>query len=269
MSTLAIDPPTTGRYISPGRTIRHGLTLAGRSIVKIKKNPEVLIDVTLQPILFLVLFVFLFGGAISGNWHTYLETLVPGVMAQGTIMASVGTGIALGTDITKGVFDRFRSLPIARSAPLIGAVIGDSVRFLTATSVTLIFATILGFRIHTSPVALVVAIVIMLLAGLALCWVGVFVCMLVRSPQTAQGVLIAVLLPLSFGSNVFVPAATLPGFLHTWADISPVSKVADLARGLLIGGPVAGPLLASIAWLVGIVAVFFPLAMVFYRRRMA
>src|SRR6201999_698644 len=104
-------------------------------------------DVTLQPILFLVLFVFLFGGAISGDWHTYLETLVPGIMAQGTLMASVGTGIARGTNIPKGVFDRFRSLPIARSAPLIGAVVGDSVRFLTATVVTLVFATILGFRI--------------------------------------------------------------------------------------------------------------------------
>jgi oleandomycin transport system permease protein len=184
-------------------------------------------------------------------------------------MASVGTGIALGTDITKGVFDRFRSLPIARSAPLIGAVIGDSVRFLTATVVTLVFAMILGFRIHTSPLALVVALVIMLLAGLALCWIGVFVSMLVRSPQSAQGVLVAFILPLSFGSNVFVPAGTLPGFLHTWATISPVSQLADMSRGLLIGGPVAGPLLASIAWLAGIVAVFFPLAMVFYRRRMA
>jgi oleandomycin transport system permease protein len=266
MTTLAATP---ARHIGPARTIRHGLTLAGRSIGKIRKNPEVLIDVTLQPILFLVLFVFLFGGAISGDWHTYLETLVPGIMAQGTLMASVGTGIALGTDITKGVFDRFRSLPIARSAPLIGAVVGDSVRFLTATVVTLVFAMILGFRVHTSPFALLVAVVIMLAAGLGLCWIGVFVSMLVRSPQTAQGVLVAFILPLSFGSNVFVPSATLPGFLHTWADISPVSKLADMSRGLLLGGPVAGPLLASLAWLIGIVAVFFPLAMVCYQRRVA
>ncbi|HEX3650955.1 MAG TPA: ABC transporter permease [Pseudonocardiaceae bacterium] len=270
MTELALEPSAAAhRYVSPARTIRHGLTLAGRSIVKIRKNPEVLLDVTIQPILFLVLFVFLFGGAISGDWHTYLQTLVPGILAQGTLMASVGTGIALGTDITKGVFDRFRSLPIARSAPLIGAVIGDSVRFLTATAVTLIFAVIIGFRIHTSPLALVVAIVIMLLAGLALCWIGVFVSMLVRSPQSAQGVLVAFILPLSFGSNVFVPSGSLPGFLHTWATISPVSQLANMSRGLLIGGPVAGPLLASIAWLAGIVAVFFPLAMVFYRRRMA
>jgi oleandomycin transport system permease protein len=215
------------------------------------------------------MFVFLFGGAISGDWHAYLETLVPGLLGQSALLASSGTGIALGTDITKGVFDRFRSLPIARSAPLIGAVIGDSVRFLTATAVSLAFAAILGFRIHTSIPALLLAVVVMLAAGLAVCWVGVFVCMLIGKPQTAQGLLVAVLLPLSFGSNVFVPARTLPGFLRTWATISPVSQLADVARGLLIGGPVAGPLLASIAWLVGIVAVFFPLAMVCYRRRMA
>jgi oleandomycin transport system permease protein len=266
--TTALAIPVA-RHIGPARTFRHGLTLAGRSIVKIKKSPAVLLDVTIQPILFLTLFVFLFGGAIGGNWHTYLETLVPGIMAQGTLMASVGTGVALGTDITKGVFDRFRSLPIARSAPLIGAVIGDSVRFVTTTVVLLAYAMILGFRIHTSIPALVLAVVIMVLAGLALCWIGVFVSMLVRSTQTAQGVLVAFLLPLSFGSNVFVPAGSLPGFLHTWATISPVSKLADLSRGLLTGGPVAGPLLTSVAWLVGIVAVFFPLAMVFYRRRVA
>jgi oleandomycin transport system permease protein len=271
MTTLDIAAPSAAprRYIGPARTLRHGLTLASRSIVRIRKNPEVLLDVTLQPILFLTMFVFLFGGAISGNWHTYLEGLVPGMMAQTTLMASVGTGIALSTDITKGVFDRFRSLPIARSAPLIGAVIGDSVRMLTATAVLLVFATILGFRVHTSPMALVVAVVVMLLAGLALCWVGVFVSMLVRAPQTAQGVLVAFILPLSFGSNVFVPAGSLPGFLHTWASISPVSKLADTTRGLLIGGPVAQPLLLSVAWLVGIVAVFFPLALAFYHRRVA
>ncbi|HVV21075.1 MAG TPA: ABC transporter permease [Pseudonocardiaceae bacterium] len=266
MTTLAIDVP---RRMSPARTLRHGLTLAGRAIVRIRKNPEVLIDVTLQPILFLVMFVFLFGGAISGNWHTYLETLVPGMLAQSTLLASVGTGSALSTDITKGVFDRFRSLPIARSAPLIGAVIGDTVRLLTANAVLLIFATILGFRVHTSIFGLLLAIVVMVLCGFALCWIGVFVAMLVTSPTAAQGVMVAFMLPLTFGSNVFVPAATMPGFLRTWASISPVSKMADAARGLILGGPVAGPMLAAMAWLVGIVLVFFPLAMRFYHRKVA
>lgn len=267
MTTIAVPAPA--RRIGPARTVRHGLTLARRSIVRIRKNPEILLDVTLQPILFLVLFVFLFGGAITGNWHLYLQTLVPGMLAQNTLMAGVGTGIALSTDITKGVFDRFRSLPIARSAPLIGAVLGDAVRFLTAEAVLLVFATILGFRIHTSPIALLGTVVLMLLAGLALCWIGVFVSMLIRSPQAAQGVLVAFVLPLSFGSNVFVPARTLPGFLHTWATISPISQLSDAARGLMLGGPVAGPVLASLAWLVGVVAVFFPLALYAYRRRVA
>jgi oleandomycin transport system permease protein len=270
MTTIDIAAvPVGARRISPIRTVRHGLTLAGRSIMRIRKNPDTLLDVTVQPILFLLMFVFLFGGAIAGNWHTYLQTLVPGMMAQNTLFASMGTGTALATDIKKGVFDRFRSLPIARSAPLIGAVLGDAVRFITALAVLLVFATALGFRLHTGIGPLLLAVLIMLLAGLALCWIGVFMAMLVRNPQVAQGVMVAVILPLSFGSNVFVPAGTLPGFLRTLATDSPVSQLVDVVRGLLLGGPIGGPLLASGIWLVGIVAVFFPLAMVFYRRKMA
>jgi oleandomycin transport system permease protein len=272
MTTLDMPahlPAVGPRRISPARAFRHGLTLAGRSAMRIRKNPETLVDVTVQPILFLVMFVFLFGGAIGGDWRVYMESLVPGMMAQNSLFASVGTGIALGTDITKGVFDRFRTLPIARSAPLIGAVIGDLFRFVTGLAVLLIFATILGFRIHTDVGSLAVAIVIMLLAGLALCWIGVFVAMLMKTPQAAQGVMFAFILPLSFGSNVFVPSNTMPGFLRVLSNYSPLSKLAEVSRGLLLGGPVAGPLLATVAWLVGIVVVFFPLAMHFYRRRVA
>jgi oleandomycin transport system permease protein len=270
MTTLDTTVLATGpRRIGPARALRHGLTLAGRAALRIRKNPETLIDVTVQPILFLVMFVFLFGGAISGDWRVYLETLVPGVMAQNTLFASVGTGIALSTDITKGVFDRFRTLPIARSAPLIGAVVGDVIRFVTALAVLLVFASILGFRIHTNAASLVLVVLIMLAAGLVLCWIGVFVAMLMKTPQAAQGVMFAFILPLSFGSNVFVPANTLPGFLRVFADYSPLSKLAEVSRGLLLGGPVGTPLLVSVAWLVGIVAVFFPLAMHFYHRRVA
>ena len=268
MTTLTATMPAPHRVINPARALRHSLSLAGRSIIRIRKNPANLLDVTLQPILFLVMFVFLFGGAISGNWHTYLQTLVPGLMVQNTLFASMGTGNALSTDISKGVFDRFRSLPIARSAPLVGAVLGDAVRFVVAMIVLLGFAMILGFRVHTNPMFAVLAVLLMIVAGLALCWLGVWVGMLLSSPTAAQGVMVAVMMPLTFGSNVFVPSSTMPGWLQTWTTISPVSKLVDVARGLMSGGPIAAPLLAAAIWLLAFTAVFFPLAMAAYRRRM-
>ncbi|HEY2694922.1 MAG TPA: ABC transporter permease [Pseudonocardiaceae bacterium] len=269
MTTLTATMPAPRRVINPARAMRHSLSLAGRSIIRIRKNPENLLDVTIQPILFLVMFVFLFGGAISGNWHVYLQTLVPGLMVQNTLFASMGTGYSLSNDISKGVFDRFRSLPIARSAPLVGAVIGDAVRFVVAMVILLGFAMILGFRVHTNPLFAVFAVALMIVAGLALCWLGVWVGMLLTAPTAAQGVMVAVMMPLTFGSNVFVPSSTMPGWLQAWTTISPVSKLVDVARGLMLGGPIANPLLWAAIWMIGFAAVFFPLAMVAYRRRMS
>lgn len=268
MTTIAVGgPPVAVRRTNPVRAVRHALSLAGRNLIKMRKNPESLADVTLQPILFLVMFVFLFGGAISGNWHTYMETLVPGLMVQNTLFASMGTGYGLVTDLDKGVFDRFRSLPIARSAPLLGAVLGDTIRLVVAMVVLVAFASILGFRVHTNPGFALLAVVLMVVAGLAMCWIGVFVAMLVKSPQAMQGVMIAFMMPLTFGSNVFVPSSTMPGWLRAWTSISPVSKLVDTGRGLMLGGPIAAPLLSAAVWLIAVVAVFFPLAMWRYRRR--
>lgn len=265
MTAAVLAPPS--RYISPAKALQHGLSLAWRGILKIRKNPEQLIDVTIQPILFLVMFVYLFGGAISGSTGAYLQNLTPGLMVQNTIMASLSAGVALNTDVSKGVFDRFRSMPIARSAPLVGAVLADIVRYLVAIVVLLAMATIMGFRIHTDPLSALGAAALMVVAGLCFCWIAVFVGMLVESPGSVQGIMIAFIFPLTFGSNVFVPAGTMPGWLHAWSDISPVSLLADTMRGLLIGGDVGGPLLGSLAWMAGMVVVFFPLAMRAYRRR--
>ncbi|TDD52224.1 ABC transporter permease [Saccharopolyspora elongata] len=262
-------PTTASERIGPIRALRHGLTLAGRSILKIRKSPEGLIDVTIQPILFLVMFVYLFGGAINdGDTSGYLQLTLPGVMAMNMVFASLGTGWALNTDISKGVFDRFRSLPVARSAPLIGAVLGDIVRYLVALAVLLVFATIMGFRIQTDPLSALVAIVVVIAFALAMCWISVFLGMLIKNQQALPGVAMAFMFPLTMGSNVFVPTETMPGWLQVWVSINPVTKLADTARGLMIGGPVAGPLTATLIWMVAIVAVFFPLAMWAYRRRM-
>ncbi|GAA2791131.1 ABC transporter permease [Saccharopolyspora taberi] len=258
-------PPTR---IGPLRTIRHGLTLAGRSILKIRKSPAGLLDVTLQPILFLVMFVYLFGGAINhGDTTGYLHITLPGVLAMNMVFASLGTGMQLNTDITKGVFDRFRSLPVARSAPLIGAVLGDVVRYLVSIAVLLLVATLMGFRIRTDVASVALAIVVVIAFALAMCWISVFLGMLVKSPQALPGVAMSFMFPLTMGSNVFVPTETMPGWLQAWNSVNPVTKLADTARGLMIGGPVAGPLTATLIWMVVLVAVFFPLAMWAYRRR--
>ncbi len=273
MTTTAERPATTvpeaaaPEHIGPVRTLRHGLTLAGRSVLKIRKTPEALLDVTLQPILFLVMFVYIFGGAISGDTGEYLQRTLPGVMAMNMVFGSLGTGMQLNNDVTKGVFDRFRSLPVARSAPLIGAVLGDIVRYLVSIAVLLVFATLMGFRIQTGPVPTMFAIVVVIAFALCMCWVSVMLGMLVKSQQALPGVAMAFMFPLTMGSNVFVPAETMPGWLRAWVEINPVSQLADTARGLMIGGPVAQPLTATVIWMVAIVAVFFPLAMWAYRRR--
>ncbi|WP_236796362.1 ABC transporter permease [Amycolatopsis sp. GM8] len=264
MTAAVLAPP---RHISPAKAAQHGFSLAWRGILKIRKNPEQLIDVTIQPILFLVLFVYLFGGAVAGSTGAYLQNLAPGLLVQNTIMASLSAGVALNTDVSKGVFDRFRSMPIARSAPLVGAVLADIVRYLVAIAVLLITATIMGFRIHTDPGSVLVAVAVLVVAGLCFCWIAVFVGMLVSNPGSVQGIMIAFIFPLTFGSNVFVPSNTMPGWLHAWSDISPVSLLADAIRGLLVGGEVGGPLLGALAWMAGVVLVFFPLAMRAYRRR--
>ncbi|WAL66123.1 ABC transporter permease [Amycolatopsis cynarae] len=265
MTTAVATPP---RHFGPASAVRHGTVLAWRGVLKIRKNPEQLLDVTLQPILFLVLFGYLFGGAVAGNTGAYLETLAPGLMVQVILMASMATGVALNTDVSKGVFDRFRSMPIARSAPLLGAVLADVVRYVVALVVLLLMAMVMGFRLHASPAGLVVAVAVLVLAGLCFCWITVFVGMLVPTPASLQGVMVALMLPLTFGSNVFVPNATMPGWLRAWSEISPVSLLSDATRGLLVGGEVAGPLTGGLVWMAGVAVVFFPLAMRAYRRRM-
>jgi oleandomycin transport system permease protein len=260
---------TLSHHIGPLRALRHGITLAARSVRKIPKNPEQLVDVTIQPLIMLVLFTFVFGGAIGGGDRTaYLELLLPGLMVQTMLFASLGTGVALCTDISKGVFDRFRSLPIARSAPLLGAVFGDVVRYVISLVIMLGFGMILGFRITTDPLSAVLDVALMVAFGLCLCWVSVLVGLLVKSPQAVPGVLVAFILPMTFASNVFVQTSTLPGWLQGFTDVNPVSLLARVNRGLLTGGPVGGPLAGALLWMVGFIVVFYPLAMRAYRRRM-
>ena len=259
-------PPLSGR-ITGRQGFANSLTLAWRNVVQLRHSPEKLLDVILMPIVFLVLFLFVFGGAVAGSTHAYLQELLPGLVAQMAMFATMGLGTALCEDIHKGVFDRFRSLPVARSAPLVGAVIGDSVRFFAVMAVLTGFGTALGFRFHTGPLDILAAYGLAYVFYLAVCWVSVLIGLIAPSPETVQGIAFIWTMPLVFGSSVLLAnTASMPGWLQAWVKINPVTALTEASRGLVTGGPVAAPAWHSILWAIGITAVFAPLAVRRYRQ---
>ncbi len=279
-NTVALDATPRGALPSgsrsPGtvplparwRTLRHALALAKRSLIKTARTPEALIDVTLQPVIFLLLFTYVFGGAISGgSQHSYLQYLLPGMLGQTIALAGVALGQNLNADIEKGVFDRFRSLPIARSAPLVGAVMADFMRYLIVCVMTLGFGYLIGFRIQTNVLATLAAIALSIAFALCFCWISVFVGMIARTSGSVQGIMFLLVLPLSFGSSAFVKASTLPGWLQAFVKVNPLTHLVGAVRGLLVGGPVTDHLLWTFAWMAGLLVVFVPLALRAYRRR--
>jgi len=275
MTTLQVPAATVAppqiplrRRIGAGQALAHSLTLAWRNVIQLKHSPEKLLDVILMPIVFLALFLFVFGGAVSGSTHAYLELLLPGLVAQMAVFATMGLGTALCEDIHKGVFDRFRSLPIARSAPLVGAVLGDTVRFCVVMVVLTGFGSLLGFRFHTGVLPVLAAFALAYVFYLAVCWISVLIGLVAPSPETVQGIAFIFIMPLVFGSSILMPStATMPGWLQAWVKVNPVTSLADAVRGLTVGGPVGSHAMYALAWAAGIVVVAFPLAMRMYRRR--
>jgi len=263
-----LSAPATTARTGIRRTVRHAFVLAKRNLVKTARTPEQLIDVTLQPVIFLILFVYVFGGAIGGgSRHAYLEYLLPGLLGQGIAMGSIALGQNMNADIEKGVFDRFRSLPIARSVPLVGAVLADFARYLILCVIYLGFGYAMGFRIHTDPLSLLAAVLLAIAFALCFCWVSLWVGLIARSPGSVQGVMFLLIFPLAFGSSTYVSPSTMPGWLQAWNHVNPITRLVDAMRGLLIGGPVQTNLLLTFAWMAALLAVFVPLALRAYKRR--
>jgi oleandomycin transport system permease protein len=259
--------PLSGR-VGTRQAFTNSLTLAWRNVAQLRHSPEKLLDVILMPIVFLVLFLFVFGGAVAGSTHAYLQELLPGLVAQMAMFATMGLGTALCEDIHKGVFDRFRSLPVARSAPLVGAVIGDSVRFFSVMIVLTGFGSALGFRFHAGILSILAGYGLAYVFYLAVCWVSVLIGLIAPSPQTVQGIAFIWTMPLTFGSSVLLSnTASMPGWLQAWVKVNPVTDLADSVRALTIGGPVGDHLLYTLVWAAGIVLVSFPIAMRMYARR--
>ncbi|NUT35378.1 MAG: ABC transporter permease [Hamadaea sp.] len=263
MSTAVDAAPRLG----PITGLRNTFTLAWRSLVSIKHNPFEMLDLSIQPIMFLLLFTYTLGGAISGSTSEYLKFALPGILVQNTIFATMNIGILLNTDLTKGVFDRLRSLPIARWAPLAGRILADTVKQAWSVALLLGFGMLLGFRVGTNAWGVVGTFALMLVFCLAVAWVAVLVGVIASEPEKVQIFLFAFVIPLTFTSNIFAPTETMPGWLQSWVKLNPVTILADAVRGMLNGGPVATPAVQSLLWAAAILAVFAPLAIWRFRRR--
>jgi len=249
--------------------LQQTLTLAWRSLVLVRRNPWELGDYSIQPVLFLVLFLFVFGGAVAGSPDDYLGFVLPGVIVMNMLFVTVYVGHGLNTDLTQGVFDRFRALPIPRWAPLVGRIVADAVKQLLCITLLLAVGTLLGFRLGTSVLHLLAMVLLVIGFALSFSWVLVLVGVLAKDPEHVQLYGFTTLFPLTFVSTAFVPIETMPGWLQGFVAANPVSLLTEAARALLSGGHAATPALLAIAWAVGIALVFAPLSVWMLNRRLA
>jgi oleandomycin transport system permease protein len=262
------ETPTAGNRPGLVRFLTHCLVLARRSLIKTWRTPEALVDVTIQPVIFLGLFTYIFGGAIAnGSQSHYLQFLLPGILGQSIAMAGISLGSNLNSDIEKGVFDRFRALPIGRSAPLVGSVFADVVRYLILCTITLGVGMLMGFRIHTSFGAAVAGVALAIGFALSFVWISVFIGMKARTSGAVTGISMLIVMPLSFGSNVFVPTGTMPGWLQAFVKINPMTHLVSAIRALFTGGPWVTDVLWTLGWMAVLLVIFVPLAVRAYRRR--
>jgi ABC transporter DrrB family efflux protein len=251
----------------PARGVRDALAITWRNLIGYRRVPQLLVFSTIQPVIFVLLFRYVFGGAITPPGHVpYVDFLMPGVFVQTVVFGALATAIGLAADMKSGMLERFRSLPMARSAVLAGRTFADLARNVFVVILMVAVGFLVGFRIHTNALALVAGILLLLFFGYAMSWIFATVGLVLGDPETAQAAAFPVLAPLVFASSVFVPVDQMPGWLQVWANHQPVSVTASAVRALVIGGPTASFVWQSLAWCVGILAVFAPLAVRRYRR---
>ncbi|RRQ28898.1 ABC transporter permease [Rhodococcus sp. Eu-32] len=243
------------------------LSFGWRALLKIKHVPEQLFDVTMFPIMFTLLFTYLFGGALAGSTSAYIQFLLPGILVQTVVMITMYTGITINKDIEKGVFDRFRSLPIWRPSPLVGALFGDVVRYSLASVIVLILGLIIGFRPEGGVVGVVASVVLLLVFSFCLSWVWTMIAMIVRTEAAVMGVSMFILFPLTFASNIFVDPQTMPGWLRAFVEVNPVSFLVTSIRSLMAGEPDSSKLMVTAVMCAGFLVIFGPLTMRLYNRK--
>ena len=275
MTATTTNPITTGRPVA--RTVQASVplrdaltqitTLAWRALIKMSRTPEQLVDVTFMPILFTVMFGLMFGGAVSGSTAHYLPTLIPGIIAMTTITACVGAGIQLREDMDKGVFNRFRSLPIARIAPLAGPMMADLARYAIAAVVTLTVGVVMGYRPGGGVPGVFAGIVLAVITGWSIAWIFLWIGTKARSAGAVQGMSMMIMFPLAFLSNAFVPVDSLPGWLQVVTRVNPVSHVVSALRDLMNDGAVTAQVGWALLGCAAVAAIFIPLAVRSYSRQ--
>lgn len=243
------------------------LTYGWRALLKIKHVPEQLFDVTIFPIMMTVMFTYIFGGAIAGSVDGYVQWLIPGIFVQTLIMITMYTGLTLNRDISKGVFDRFRSLPTWRPAQLVGALLGDQVRYTLAGVIILAVGFVMGFRPDGGAWGVLVAFALLLVFSFSLSWVWTVISLAVRTEQAAMGISMFILMPLTFASNIFVDPSTMPSWLEPVVYVNPVSVVVTSIRELMAGSFQATSVATVLLYCVVLVAVFGPISMFIYNRK--
>jgi ABC-2 type transport system permease protein len=275
MTTTTLTPTSAPR-VTPrpgiggtglGAIVRQSFTMAYRGLVKVRRTPEQLFDVTLMPIVFTVMFTYIFGGAIAGDIGSYLPVIIPGILVQTNITSSIVTGVQLREDMDKGVFDRFKSLPIARIAPLAGALLADTVRYAIATAITFTVGIIMGLRPEGGPAAVVLAGLLVIVVAWSISWIFAYFGVVARTASSVSGIANLVLFPLTFLSNAFVPTNTLPDWLRWFTEVNPISHLITAVRDLINHGAVTGDLWISLLGAAVVVAVFAPLTVRAYMRK--
>jgi ABC-2 type transport system permease protein len=251
----------------PASAASAALTFGWRGMLKVKHVPEQLLDVTITPVMFVVLFTYLFGGAISGSTGEYLDYILPGILVLSVLFTTVYSGVALNTDLTKGVVDRFRSLPIWRPAPLVGSLLGDSVRYVIAGTVIIVLGVILGYRPGAGVGGALAALALVVLFSFGLSWVFTTLGLLMRTPNAVMNAGFMGIFPLTFLSNVFVEPETLPSALEAFVDVNPISILATASRGLMEGNAEAADIAIVLGVAAALTAVFAPLTTRLYRTR--
>ncbi|WP_110207294.1 ABC transporter permease [Nocardioides daejeonensis] len=263
----AADRPLPARP-SLRATFDQTLAMAWRATKKMRRNPEQFFDVTIQPVLFTAMFAYIFGGAISGSVASYLPLIIPGILAQTALTACMATGIQMREDMDKGVFDRFKSLPIARIAPLAGPMLADLVRYGTAATITIGVGLAMGYRPGGGVLGVLAGWALTIVAGWSLSWIFAWLGTVARSAQAVQGIGMMIMFPLTFLSNAFVPMETLPGWLEAFVRINPVSHVVTAVRDLMNDGAVTGEVGWALVGCIAVVLIFAPLAVRSYSRKM-
>jgi len=248
------------------RLVTDTLVIAERNLVRLPRSPDLLLAFTVQPVMFVLLFVYVFGGAISTPGYDYVDFLIPGIIVQNIAFGGFTTALGLSEDLRKGLIDRFRSLPMARAAVMAGRTLADVATNVLSMTVLLVTGIVIGFWFEASVGEVLLGVVLLLLFGYAFSWIFALLGLLVSSPEAANSVGFIAVFPLTFISSAFVPTESMPAALEWFADINPFTIVVNAMRALWLGAPADDYVWGAFAWAIALIAIFAPLAVARYRR---